>query len=189
MKILFHLCCAPCGNAPITHLQSQGHQITALWFNPNIHPLLEYRSRRDTVISYTSEKNIPLILVDEYGLRNFVREVATDIEGRCPYCYRVRVEKAAKLAKEGNFDAFSMSLLISPYQNHELLKEIGEEMAEKYEIPFLYQDFRPLFREGQTIARESDFYMQKYCGCVFSEEERYTKQPKKKKKTTETENS
>ena len=84
-------------------------------------------------------------------------------------------------AKENEYDAFSTTLLVSPYQNHEALKELGEKLAEEYGIEFVYRDFRIGFREGQTKARELELYMQKYCGCVFSEEERYDKQIKRDK--------
>ena len=77
------------------------------------------------------------------------------------------------------FDAFTTTLLVSPYQNHELLIQVAEEMAEKYGVKFLYRDFRPGFREGQAEARELGLYMQKYCGCVFSEEDRYLRTNKK----------
>ena len=92
------------------------------------------------------------------------------MENRCvKYCYRVRLEQTAKYAKEHGYDTFSTTLLISPYQNHEALKIIGEEMAQKYKLTFLYRDFRIGFKEGQKEARELGLYMQKYCGCVFSE--------------------
>ncbi|MBS6511702.1 MAG: epoxyqueuosine reductase QueH, partial [Clostridiales bacterium] len=82
---------------------------------------------------------------------------------------------AAKYAAEHGFASFSTTLLISPYQNHELLRQTGERAAEQYGVSFLYRDFRPYFKEGQQRAREMELYMQKYCGCIFSEEERYTK--------------
>ena len=104
----------------------------------------------------------------------FCKNVVDDLENRCvKYCYRVRLEQTARYAKEHGYDTFSTTLLISPYQNHKALKKIGEEMAEKYGLNFLYRDFRPGFREGQAEARELGLYMQKYCGCVFSEEMRY----------------
>ena len=104
----------------------------------------------------------------------FCKNVVDDLENRCvKYCYRVRLEQTARYAKEHGYDTFSTTLLISPYQNHNALKKIGEEMAEKYGLNFLYRDFRPGFREGQAEARELGLYMQKYCGCVFSEEMRY----------------
>ena len=104
-------------------------------------------------------------------MKEFCKNVVDDLENRCvKYCYRVRLEQTAKYAKENGYDTFSTTLLISPYQNHEALKKIGEEMAEKYGLTFLYRDFRSGFKEGQTEARELGLYMQKYCGCVFSEE-------------------
>lgn len=182
MNLLIHLCCAPCGNAPIAKLQNDNHNISALWYNPNIHPFTEYRSRKQSVIDFTKEKNIPLFMEDDYGLRSFTQAVIGDLSARCPHCYRIRLEKTAQIAKENWFDGFTASLLISPYQNHELLRKIGEELGETYDIPFYYEDFRPLFREGQSYARENEFYMQKYCGCIFSEEDRYTKKKSKAKK-------
>ena len=90
-------------------------------------------------------------------------------------CYTIRLGTAAKYASEHGYEAFTSSLLISPYQNHELLKAVGETMARKYGVEFLYRDFRPGFRAGQAKAREMGLYLQKYCGCIFSEEDRYEK--------------
>ena len=83
-----------------------------------------------------------------------------------------------KYAKEKGYDAFSTTLLVSIYQNHDAIKQIAEELAKKYNIEFVYRDFREGFREGQAKARELGLYMQKYCGCIFSEEDRYRKQIK-----------
>jgi predicted adenine nucleotide alpha hydrolase (AANH) superfamily ATPase len=155
------------------------HTVPALfWYNPNIHPLTEYRSRRDTLIQFGKDRNLQVIAEDEYGLRSFIQGTYPDFDqggggSRCAYCYRVRLEKIASVAAERGYDCFSSSLLISPYQNHELLRQTGEAAAEKYGVSFYYRDFRPNFREGQKQARELGFYMQKYCGCIFSEEERY----------------
>lgn len=178
MKLLLHICCAPCANRPIASLQEQGHDVTGFWYNPNIHPFTEYRSRRNTVRDYLQEIGLPLIEQNDYGLRPFVRAVAADIPGRCVKCYEMRLMRTAQVAKEQGFDAFTSSLFISPYQKHELMTEVARRAAEAYGVEFYYQDFRPLFRAGQEFAREHGFYMQKYCGCVFSEEERYLKASK-----------
>lgn len=178
-KTLLHVCCAPCSVACIESLRAEGIEPTGFWYNPNIHPVTEYRARRDTLIEYAKSINMELALIDDYGLREFVKNVADNIEGRCEYCYRVRLEKAAEYARDNGFDSFTTTLLISPYQNHEMIIKTAEEAAEKYGVKFLYRDFRPYFREGQTKAREMGFYMQKYCGCVFSEEDRYIKKKKK----------
>ena len=172
MKLLLHTCCAPCSVYCIKSLRGEGIEPVVYWFNPNIHPYIEYKTRRDTLKEYTKSIGINAIFDENYGLREFCKNVVDDLENRCvKYCYRVRLEQTAKYAKENGYDTFSTTLLISPYQNHEALKKIGEEMAEKYGLTFLYRDFRPGFKEGQTEARELGLYMQKYCGCIFSEEE------------------
>jgi len=178
MKVLLHICCAPCANRPLADLQAQGHEVTGYWYNPNIHPFTEYRARRNTVREYLAEIGVPLIEQNDYALRPFVRAVAEDIAHRCVKCYEMRLFETARTAKEQGFDAFTSSLFISPYQNHSLMMEVAQRAAETYGVEFLYQDFRPLFKEGQEFAREHGFYMQKYCGCVFSEEERYLKAKK-----------
>ena len=178
MKTLLHICCAPCANQPIEVLKTDGLEVTGFWFNPNIHPFTEYRARRNTVRDYLQAIELPLIEQNDYALRPFVRAVAEDIENRCIKCYEMRLFETARVAKEGGFDSFTSSLFISPYQNHELMRETAERAASEYGVQFLYRDFRPLFRDGQNKAKELGFYMQKYCGCVFSEEERYLKRNK-----------
>ena len=178
MKTLLHICCAPCANQPIEVLRRDGLEVTGFWYNPNIHPFTEYRARRNCVRNYSARIELPLIERNDYGLRPFVREVAADIAGRCVKCYEMRLFETARQAAEGGFDSFTSSLFISPYQNHELMREVAERAAHEYGVDFLYRDFRPYFRDGQTFARENGFYIQKYCGCVFSEEERYLKKNK-----------
>ena len=178
MKVLLHICCAPCANRPLAALQEQCHAVTGFWYNPNIHPFTEYRSRRNTVREYLAEIGVKLIEQNDYALRPFVRAVAEDIARRCIKCYEMRLFETARGAKEQGFDAFTSSLFISPYQNHGMMMEVAQRAAEAYGVEFLYRDFRPLFKEGQEFAREHGFYMQKYCGCVFSEEERYLKAKK-----------
>ena len=178
MKTLLHICCAPCANQPIEVLRTDGFEVTGLWYNPNIHPFTEYRARRNCLREYAAAIDLKLIERDDYGLRPFVRAVAEDIDHRCGKCYEMRFFEAARQAKELGFDSFTSSLFISPYQNHELMRETAERAAAEYGVTFLYRDFRPYFRAGQDKARELGFYMQKYCGCVFSEQERYLK-PKK----------
>ena len=176
MKTLLHICCAPCANQPIEILRTDGMEVTGFWYNPNIHPVTEYRARRNCLEEYAKTIDLPILMKNDYALRPFVR--ADDIAGRCVKCYEMRLFEAARMAKEGGFDAFTSSLFISPYQKHELMREVAERAAAEYGVTFLYRDFRPYFRAGQDFAREHGFYMQKYCGCVFSEEERYIK-PKK----------
>ena len=191
MKLLLHSCCAPCSVQFVAALSEEGIAPVLFWYNPNIHPFTEYRSRKESLESFANEKKLPLIMEDEYGLRSFIRGVSpledfskennlsTSWRGasrlRCAYCYRLRLEKAVQAALENGCDTFSTTLLISPWQDHELVKSIGEELSAVYEIAFLYRDFRPLYRKGKEQAREAGYYMQKYCGCIYSEEERYLK--------------
>ena len=175
MKTLLHICCAPCANQCVDVLRTDGFQVSGFWYNPNIHPFTEYRSRRNTLREYAAAIELPVIEKNDYGLRPFVRAVAEDIEKRCGKCYEMRLFETAKQAKALGFDSFTSSLFISPYQNHELMREVAERAALENGVEFLYRDFRPYFKAGQEYARTQGFYMQKYCGCVFSEEERYLK--------------
>ena len=177
--VLMHTCCAPCSVMCIETLRGEGIEPVCYWYNPNIHPFTEYRARRNTLREYTAGIGVCLEERDEYGLRLFLTEVDGAFDARCPVCYRLRLDETARYAAEKGFAAFTTTLLISPYQNHELLIEAGNVAAKRYGVPFLYRDFRPYFREGQERARELGLYMQKYCGCVFSEEDRYKKRKKK----------
>ena len=179
MKLLLHTCCAPCSVHCIKSLREEEIEPTVYWFNPNIHPFTEYKARRDTLKEYTKSIGFEAIFEEDYGLKEFCKNVINDLENRCSkYCYKVRLEQTAKFAKENGYDAFTTTLLISPYQKHEDLKDLGEEIAKEFGLKFLYRDFRIGFREGQTKARNLGMYMQKYCGCIFSEEDRYYKQIK-----------
>lgn len=181
MKVLLHICCAPCSIMCIETLRNEGIEPVGFWDNVNIHPYTEYRERKNTLVEYAKTINLELIVHGEYGLRPFVQEVAEDIDGRCVKCYRMRFRTAAQYAAENGFTHFTSTLFVSPYQNHELMIREAEAAAAEFGVQFLHRDFRPWFREGQDKARELGLYMQKYCGCVFSEEDRYKKRKKKPK--------
>ncbi|MBO5143338.1 MAG: epoxyqueuosine reductase QueH [Clostridia bacterium] len=183
-KILLHTCCAPCSTFVIKKLREEGYEdITSYWYNINIHPYTEYKQRLETLIEYTKMIDIPLVIDYDYGIREFTKAVIDNIDARCGFCYRSRLERTVKYAKENGYDAFSTTLLVSPYQKHELIIKIAEELASEYGIDFIYYDFREGFREGQQMARDAGLYMQKYCGCIYSEENRYNKQIEKDKNT------
>ena len=174
MKLLLHTCCAPCSVYCIDELRSENIEPTVYWFNPNIHPYMEYKARRDCLKEYTNSINVNAIFEENYGLDDFCKNVVNSLDTRCQdYCYPVRLEQTAKYAKENGFDTISTTLLVSPYQKHDIIKDLGEVISKKYGVEFLYRDFRVGFRQGQAKARELGLYMQKYCGCVFSEEIRY----------------
>jgi predicted adenine nucleotide alpha hydrolase (AANH) superfamily ATPase len=159
-------------------LRSEEIEVTGFWYNPNIHPFTEYRARRNCLREYAQRIDMPLLEKDAYALRPFVRAVAEDLSNRCGKCYEMRLFETARQAAEGGFDSFTSSLFISPYQNHELMAETAQRAAQEYGVTFLYRDFRPWFKAGQEKARQLEMYIQKYCGCVFSEEERYLKAKK-----------
>ena len=174
-KTLMHVCCAPCSVSCITTLRQEGIEPVGFWYNPNIHPYMEYAARRDCLVDYAKRVGMSLYVQEDYGLRDFCRAVWDDMDHRCGYCYGIRLYAAAKFAAEHGFESFTSTLFVSPYQDHEKMREIAEAAGRMYGVEFLYRDFRTGFREGQAIAREEQLYMQKYCGCVFSEGERYDK--------------
>ena len=174
---MMHTCCAPCSVYCIESLRAEEIEPTVFWFNPNIHPYTEYKARRDCLKNYIESIGVSGVFVENYGVEDFCKNVVNDIQNRCAnYCYRVRMTQTALEAKRRGFDAFTTTLLVSPYQKHEELVRVCEEIAEMTGVKFLYRDFRVGFREGQKKARELGMYMQKYCGCIFSEKERYEKQ-------------
>ena len=174
MKLLLHTCCAPCSVYCIDTLRNEGIEPTVFWYNPNIHPYMEYKSRRDCLKEYTKSIKIQAIFEEEYGLDEFCKNVVGDLKNRCTnYCYPVRLRKTFEYAKEHGYDAVSTTLLYSIYQKHDFIKKYMEELSKEFEIEFLYRDFRVGFWEGHQKAHDLGLYMQKYCGCVFSEEMRY----------------
>lgn len=175
MKLLLHICCAPCSIKCIEELRKDNIDVTGYWYNPNIHPYTEYKSRVDCLKEYSNNIGLEVIYKDEYGLVEFSKNVIDDLNNRCSYCYINRLEQTVKYAKENGYDAFCTTLLISPYQKHEYIKNICENLSKKYDIKFIYKDFRNGFKEGQNEARNMNLYMQKYCGCIYSEMERYLK--------------
>lgn len=162
-----HMCCAPCGTYPLKKLRELACDVTGFFYNPNIHPLPENIRRKETTEDFAFELNMKLIAMGSFNQKKW-EEYGENDPKRCEMCYLDRIEKTAIVAKESGYDAFTTTLLVSPYQNHELMKIIGEKMENKYNISFKYIDFRPFFKEGQNMAREMGLYRQKYCGCIHS---------------------
>ena len=184
MKLLLHTCCAPCSVYCLKTLRKKGIEPTLFWYNPNIHPYTEYKARRDCLKDYAESQKAELILKDEYGLDDFICGVLhqsinskqTNFENimltRCQnYCYPKRLRAVFEYAKENGYDTVSTTLLYSIYQQHDIIKDLMESLSREFGINFYYYDFREGWREGQDEARAAGLYMQKYCGCVFSEEE------------------
>lgn len=172
-KLLVHTCCAPCFIAPYRQLQDEGLPVTAFWFNPNIHPLLEYQKRRNTLRDFCTKEDIPLLEQDLYGLEPFLQATLKNVSDRCDYCYETRLDLAARTAAEKGFEAFTTTLLYSKYQKHEMIVDIALQMSARYGVEFFYRDWRNLWQEGIKLSKEAEMYRQQYCGCIFSEEDRY----------------
>ncbi|MCX7773072.1 MAG: epoxyqueuosine reductase QueH [Clostridia bacterium] len=169
MKLMLHMCCAPCAVAIVDKLQKQPDiTLDGFFYNPNIHPTEEYEKRRAAVVSLSQAYEMPIAFEDENGLAFWQKKLNGEKDVRCNTCYAIRMDKAAQKALEKGCDAFTTSLLISPYQNHELIRALGEKAAAKYGIGFYYEDFRDLYRKGRELSRAKGWYMQKYCGCAYS---------------------
>ena len=174
MKLLLHACCAPCSVYCVDTLRKEGIEPTMYWFNPNIHPFKEYVARRDCFKDFCEKQNLKCIIEDNYGLDEFCKNVSNDINARCVnYCYPIRMRRLFEFAKENGYDTVSTTLLYSIYQKHDYIKKLCEDLSKEFGIDFLYRDFRVGFEEGHQKAYEMGLYLQKYCGCVFSEEDRY----------------
>ncbi len=173
MRLLLHICCAPCSTATVEAWRLQGADITGTFFNPNIHPFSEHRRRYDTLLAYASKIGLPLAGEPLYDVAEWLRSVAgKERKGeRCRICIGQRLRHTAGLAAAGGFEAFSTSLLVSPWQEHEIIIEEGEAAAAAEAVEFAYRDLRPSYRRSVEMSREAELYRQKYCGCIYSEHE------------------
>lgn len=176
MDLLLHACCGPCATYSTMAFAEEGLRPALYYANPNIHPYKEWERRQEGLQTLAKARNLPLMVDEDYALEDFLKETIALGDDRCLHCYRTRLSRTARAARDGGFSVFSTTLLISPYQKHELIREIGEEIGREYGVEFLYRDLRPGFRQSQQHAREMGLYRQGYCGCIFSEKERYYKQ-------------
>ncbi len=172
-RILLHICCAPCTIYPLSVLRGENLLVHGFFYNPHIQPYLEFEKRRMVLESYADDENLSLIVRGDYDPETFFRQAAFRESHRCTYCYSLRLDAAANLAKKSRFDAFTTTLLYSKHQKHALIVSLAEEASKKYGIPFYYRDFREGWREGQEKAKAIGMYRQQYCGCVYSEMERF----------------
>ncbi len=180
--IILHICCGPCSIYPISHFKKKGINFKGYFYNPNIHPYREFRQRIKALEEIQKIFDFEVIWDKEYGLRKFIKETFMlwdKPNKRCERCYIMRLTSTVKKALELKAEAFTTTMLYSIHQNHELLKEIAEDLSHSYKISFFYEDFRIGYKEGEEIAKNLNIYRQSYCGCIFSEEERYSKKRKK----------
>ena len=179
MKLLLHICCGPCATYPVSELRHAGIEPIGYFYNPNIHPYQEFKKRLSTLKEYAEAVGLDVRYNRNYDFEEFLRSVAFHEKERCKYCYQLRLEMAARAASELGCTHLTSTLLVSPYQKHDLIQRTGERVAQKYGLEFFYQDWREGFRQGQDLAREMNLYRQPYCGCIYSEAERYCKQKRK----------
>lgn len=175
MKLLLHTCCGPCTIYPLEKIREEGFEVMGYFYNPNIHPYTEWTRRKETLEQYLRDQDLKLLADDDYPLEEFLRSVVHREAKRCAYCYALRLRRAAGIAKKGKFDCFSTTLLVSPFQKHDLIREIGEAIGEETGVPFYYRDFRPGYKDAAALSKEMGMYRQQYCGCIYSEKERYHK--------------
>jgi len=155
-KILLHACCGPCTTYVNEWLSENDFETKGFFYNPNIRPREEYERRLLTMEHYATVAGLKVIYEGN--------DIQTE-PGDCENCYRTRLRKTARVAKDLGFEAFTTTLLISPYQKHDLLRSVGEEVSSEFGVEFFYQDFRVGYKESRQMAREMKLYMQKYCGC------------------------
>ena len=191
------MCCGPCSCYPVKKLRADGIEPIGYFFNPNIHPYREWQQRLKTAKEFAEKVSMEIHTIEHYQLRDFLKKVGNVVDSieaedtiafndghhaRCKICYAWRLFETAKFAAENNFDMWSSTLFYSIHQNHELMKSTAEKIATQIGVQFYYEDFRVGWQEGIDISHELELYRQNYCGCIFSEEERFSKEIRKKRK-------
>lgn len=180
MNILLHVCCGPCTVYPLEFLRDQGHTVQGYFYNPNIHPYREFKRRIGALTAFAEQTKFTVEIDRNYGLTAYMRKVVFNEHKRCSICYDMRLAEAARYAAEQGADAFSSTLLYSKYQNHQLLMDKGRQYGDQYGVKFYYEDFREGWQQGIDGSIAMDLYRQPYCGCLYSEQERYDKKLRKK---------
>jgi predicted adenine nucleotide alpha hydrolase (AANH) superfamily ATPase len=174
-RILLHICCAPCGTYTINRLRDLEFDVAGFWYNPNIHPWEEHERRRESLVDYAERIDLPMIWHPDYEMPAFLRKVSGNeqFRRRCAHCYEMRLAETARVARDDGYEAFTTTLLISPYQDQEMIRRVGERLGERAGVEFYFENFRRGWSERSQLAKEFDLYRQSYCGCIFSEWERY----------------
>lgn len=175
-RLLLHICCGPCAVWPVTNLLAQDYDLTGLFYNPNIHPYQEYLLRRQAVTQMAAHFQLPVIHKDEPP-QTYLRAVTFRENNRCYHCYFLRLEKTWHIARHGRFDFFSTTMLYSKQQKHQTIAAIGQDLASGSGPRFLYQDFRTGWTQGINMSKDLGLYRQTWCGCLYSNFERFGIRP------------
>lgn len=166
--VLMHCCCGPCAEWPLYALREEGFEVTAYFFNPNIHPKAELDKRSESMVKMAEIHNLPLVIDDSYMEQAWRRMDQEKKSTHCSFCYKMRLERTARYARDHGFSAITTSLLVSPYQDREKIHEIAEKLCQEYGLKYINRAFHEHFREGQKMAKDDGLYCQKYCACIFS---------------------
>lgn len=173
MKVLMHICCAPCSIHPMRVLREDRLEVMGFFYRHNIHPYSECLRRQQTLQDYAERIDLKVIYPPDYDLEGFLRNVVFRESNRCSQCYHDRLRTTALMARRGKFDAYTTTLLYSKFQKHDQIRSIGEAVGKSTGVPFYYRDFRIGWKEGVEESKRLGMYRQQYCGCIYSEKERF----------------
>jgi hypothetical protein len=170
-RMLLHICCAPCATYTVQRLRDLAFEVTGLWYNPNVHPFSEHERRRETLAGYAARIDLPMLWEAGYDLVDFMQRIHQhETDGtRCKRCYHMRLEQTAAVAAREQFDAFTTTLLISPYQDQETIRLLGTKAGQEHDVPFFFENFRRGWADHYQMVRDYSLYSQRYCGCLYSE--------------------
>lgn len=170
-RILLQVCCAPCATYSVQRLRELGFAVTGLWYNPNIHPFSEHERRRETLVHYAAQIDLPVIWEPGYDVVSYMRAISGHerYRERCRICYEMRLERTAQVAGDEGFDAFATTLLVSPYQSQDTIRALGETAGERHGVPFFFENLRRGWADHFGTVQEHELYSQSYCGCLYSE--------------------
>ena len=178
MRILLHICCGNCAIYPVKLLREQHHTITGYFYNHNIHPYQEFSRRLETTREFATKVGLKVHFDEQYRLEEFLGAVAQQPQSRCEYCYQSRLRATAMEASKLGLEGFTTTLLYSRYQKHQEIVACGQQLAKEVGLIFHYEDYRAGWQEGIRTSKEMGLYRQQYCGCIYSEKDRYAPRPK-----------
>ncbi len=173
MRLLLHTCCGPCAIVPLRRLRAEGVECMGVYANPNIQPYTEWARRKEALETLAEAEGLRLLPPGEYDVVSWLRQVAFREAERCRICYHLRLRHTALLAKRGRFDGFTTTLLYSKFQRHDLIAEVAGAVSSETGVRFVYRDWREGWKEGVEASKAMGLYRQSYCGCIYSEQERY----------------
>jgi len=176
-QLLVHCCCVHCSAYTLNYWRDQGFDVTAYWYNPNIHPFTEHQHRLEALKSLTAAAGIPLAVAPGYDMARYFQAVTGHETERCQYCYRIRLEAVAAYARDQGFEGFTSSLLISHKQKQDQIVDVARGIEHATGVKFLYADLRKRYSDSRRLTKPLDLYRQQYCGCLYSEYERYHDEP------------